>query len=183
MKPVQRPTGDGVEVGDHIYFRHAKGPQSAPVIARGAHGVTVKHGAEPHKVRWEHVLGHKTRVQKHYDILEEGEDGLIVKDGTGSRRFLKVPPESRHDGLMLEKSGARLVMFAKGGEAPAPTGTYGQHNISVGQNVEFDGGQGKVMSAGKDGVMVEDAAGKQHPVVWGKITGREGEPDQVKKQG
>lgn len=195
MKPDQQP-GNGVEVGDHIYFNHAKGAQSAPVIACGAHGVTVKHGKDPHKVRWDQVLGHKTRVQKHYDILEEGEDGLIVKDGTGKRRFLKVPPESRHDGIMLEKSGNRLVVFAKAGEDGAraglaqdgdkwarnPAQAYGQHNISVGQNVEFEGGAGKVMSTGRDGAMVEDADGKQHPIVWGKITGRESDAKQVEKQ-
>ena len=107
----------GTEVGDEVYFNHPTGPQAAAVVASGRHGVTVSHAGKPHKVKWEHVLGHKKRTNKEYNVIDEGEDGLIVGDAAGRRKFLNIPPEARMGDMILEKSltGNRLVLFAKGG--------------------------------------------------------------------
>lgn len=125
MKPQAKkepqPNPD-VEVGDHVYFQHKDGPQSACVSAKGKHGITVHHEGEHKRVKWEHVLGHKTRQAKKYEVLDEGEDGLIVKDANGQRRYINVPPEARGEKMVLDKSfgGNRLVIFAKGDIANRP---------------------------------------------------------------
>lgn len=112
--------------GDHVYFRHPKGPHAGEVLATGRHGITVHHEGQHHKVKWEHVLGHKTRKSQKYDVLDEGEDGLIVQDSDGQRRYINVPPEARGEKMVLEKAfGAgtgRLVVFAKAGEIKGKAG-------------------------------------------------------------
>jgi hypothetical protein len=64
----------------------------------------VEHGGKRHKLRWEHMAGHKKRAQRNYSVVEEGEDGLIVDDGSGKRRLVVVPPEARQEQLELEKA-------------------------------------------------------------------------------
>lgn len=124
MAPVQKAkepvANPEVMKGDEVYFRHASGPTAAKVLCTGKHGIQVHHEGKPHKVKWEHVLGHKTRAPQKYDVLDEGEDGLIVQDQHGQRKYLNVPPEARGEKLVLEKSfgagAGRLILFAKGGE-------------------------------------------------------------------
>lgn len=130
MKPAVSKPGAGAEPvpnpdvmkGDHVFFKHPKGPHAAEVLATGRHGITVKHQDKPHKVKWEHVLGHHTRAPQTYDVLDEGEDGVLVKDASGARKYLNVPPEARGEKMVLEKSfhsGAgrgRLVIFSKAGQ-------------------------------------------------------------------
>lgn len=117
-EPVANPD---VMKGDHVFFKHAKGPHAAEVLATGKHGITVKHEDKPHRVKWEHVLGHKTRAPQTYNVLEEGEDGVLVKDAAGQRKYINVPPEARGEKMVLEKSfrsgadGGRLIIFAKAG--------------------------------------------------------------------
>lgn len=117
-EPVANPD---VMPKDHVFFRHPKGPHAGEVTATGKHGITVTHEGKPHRVKWEHVLGHKTRAPQTYDVLEEGEDGLLVKDAAGKRKYMNVPPEARGEKMVLEKSfrsgptGGRLIIFAKAG--------------------------------------------------------------------
>ena len=103
--------------GDEVYFHHKTGPQSGKVKAVGKHGATIHHKGEHHKVKWEHVLGHKTRKAQAYKVEDEGEDGMIVKDAAGKRRYLAVPPEARTDKMVLTKSidgpPGRLVVFIR----------------------------------------------------------------------
>lgn len=211
MKPVdkkqQEAENPGVIVDDHIYFQHPDGPQAAKVVATGRHGVTVHHAGKHHKVKWQHFLGHKTRAQQAYDVLDEGEDGLIVKDKTGQRRYLNIPPESKKDSMMLEKSlggGSRLVIFAKGGPLANRPGlakkqitdksghqttrwvktTPDAEPAQKGHHVGFQNGEhqghGQVLTSGQHGVTVQDRAGGQHRVPHDKVSHRwegEGEPD------
>lgn len=86
-KPEARP---GVYPGDEVYFDHAAGPRAGRVLAHGRHGCTIECEGRRHKVKWEKVLGHKKRSELHYDVLEEGEDGMIVADASGRRRFIGV---------------------------------------------------------------------------------------------
>ena len=122
MKPTAKPepvANPDVQVGDDVYFKHASGPQCASVKATGKHGITVHHAGAPHRVKWAHVLGHKTRAAQTYNVLDEGEDGLIVQDAAGMRKYLNVPPEARGEKMVLSKSyGAgtgRIIIFAKAG--------------------------------------------------------------------
>lgn len=137
-EPVSNPD---VTVGDEVYFQHGKGPQSAKVAATGRHGITVHHENKHHRVKWEHVLGHKKRVAQKYNVLDEGEDGLIVQDEKGQRRYINVPPEARGEKMVLDKSFSdtgRIVFFAKAGtianrpglalqEVQHKDGTHGKH--------------------------------------------------------
>lgn len=100
MKPklqnIQQPQPrGGVELGDHIYVHHQGQPCTGVVCAQGRHGCTVEIDGQHHKVKWDKVLGHKKRAPLRYDVLEHGEDGMLVQDASGRRRFVKVPPEAR----------------------------------------------------------------------------------------
>lgn len=120
QEPVANPD---VTVGDHVYFKHKSGPQCGRVAATGKHGITVHHEGEHKRVKWEHVLGHKSRIAQKYNVLDEGEDGLIVEDAAGQRRYINVPPEARGEKMVLDKSfhgGSRLIIFAKGDIANRP---------------------------------------------------------------
>lgn len=137
-EPVPNPD---VTVGDEVYFQHKAGPQAAKVAATGRHGITVHHENKHHRVKWEHVLGHKKRVAQKYNVLDEGEDGLIVADEKGQRRYINVPPEARGEKMVLDKSfsdSGRIVFFAKAGpianrpglalqEVQHKDGTRGKH--------------------------------------------------------
>ena len=171
MAPNKEPVSNpDVCVGDEVYFRHQAGPHAAAVTATGKHGITVDHGGKPHRVRWEHVLGHKKRAAQQYSVLEEGEDGIIVADQGGKRRYLAIPPESRGEKMVLGKSLAagRLAVFVKAGpiknrpglhveqvtdkngrvsnhwkrtqDAGAAAG-YGTHNLQAGDRVSFKNGE------------------------------------------
>ncbi len=193
-EPVPNPD---VCKGDEVYFRHAKGPHAARVTAVGKHGITVHHEGKPHPVRWEHVLGHKTRKAQKYDVLDEGEDGLIVADAAGQRRYITVPPEARGEKMVLSKAhgagGPRMVLFAKAGpianrpglslqQQTDKNGVQSKHWVRTNKalpkgrpsHVGFENGEhkghGKVVASGKDGHTVEDAAGGRHQVRHEHVT-------------
>lgn len=105
----------GVDIGDEVYFHHASGPRAGKVVCHGKHGVTVECDGKHHKARWEHVLGHKRRATQQYRIVDEGEDGMIVEDSRGKRRFIAIPPEAREEQMIVKSldGGSRLVLFLK----------------------------------------------------------------------
>lgn len=90
--------------GDEVYFTRAGQPVVGKVAAFGKHGCTVEHGGKRHQVKWEHVLGHKKRAVQRYHVADEGEDGMIVRDGSGRHHFVAIPPESREEQLELAKA-------------------------------------------------------------------------------
>lgn len=103
MKPQGKPTKQqqtprpGVEPGDEVFFHHEGQPASGRVLCHGAHGCTIDHAGEQRRVYWSDVLGHKTRARKKFDVVDRGEDGAIVRDGSGKQRFVagEVPePEA-----------------------------------------------------------------------------------------
>lgn len=85
--------------GDEVYFHHQNIPKSGKVLCTGRHGCTVEHEGKQHKVKWEHLSGHKKRAPQSYVVLEHGEDGLIVENLHGQRRFMATPPEARAERL------------------------------------------------------------------------------------
>jgi hypothetical protein len=93
-EPVPVP---GVEPGDRVFFTHGDEPHSGKVICHGKHGCTVDHDGVQRKVRWESVLGHHTRAERNYEVIDRGETGAIVHDGR-RRRFIEGEvPEQKPD--------------------------------------------------------------------------------------
>lgn len=95
------PRADVVR-GDHVFFNHPSGPLAGEVVCVGAHGCTLKTGDITHKIKWPHILGHKKRNPQAYQIADSGEDGHIVTDPSGKRRYLAVPNEAHADPLVAK---------------------------------------------------------------------------------
>lgn len=103
-----------VEVGDHLYVHHLGQPCTGKVMAHGKHGVTVDVGGQHHKVKWDKVLGHKQRIGQAYSIVDQGEDGMLVEEPGGRRRFIATPNESKEDPMVAKSMGSRPVtLFMK----------------------------------------------------------------------
>ena len=90
--------------GDEVYFTKNRQPVCGKVACSGKHGCTVEHGGKQHKVKWEHVLGHKKRSTQRYHVADEGEDGMIVRDSAGRHHYVAIPPEAREEHLELAKA-------------------------------------------------------------------------------
>lgn len=114
----------GVEVGDHLYVHHRGQACAGVVQAHGRHGVTVDVDGQPHKLKWDKVLGHKKRAEQRYEMIDDGEDGMLVKDHQGKQRYVAVPNEAKEDPLVAKSWGARpVLLFTKadpGGYAGGP---------------------------------------------------------------
>lgn len=205
-KPQKEPEPKpGVEVGDHLYVHHKGQPHTGQVKAHGRHGVTVDIEGEHHKVKWEHVLGHKKRALQRYEVVDQGEDGMLVKDGTGQRRFIATPNESKEDPMVAKSLGHTrpVMLFMKAAGAPPGPGLQkkqitdkngvqttkwvsadqGSPPAQRGQHVGFKNGEhsghGEVTASGQHGVTVKDQAGGEHRVLHEKVThhwGGEGAP-------
>lgn len=198
----------GVEVGDHLYVHHKGQPCTGRVVSHGKHGVTVDIDAQHHKVKWDKVLGHKQRLPQRYSIVDQGEDGMLVEDDQGRRRFIGVPNDSKEDPMVAKSHAARpVLLFSKaqpsnyaGGpglqkkQITDKNGVQTTKWVSVdrggppaqrGQHIGFENGEhkghGQVIASGQHGVTVKDAAGGEHRVHHDKITHHwkgEGVPDQ-----
>ena len=88
-------------VGDEVFFHHNGVPKSGLVKSVGRHGCIVEHEKTPHRLKWDNIKGHKSRAPQNYNTVEVGEDGMIVENDKGVRRFIGVPHESK-DGYMLK---------------------------------------------------------------------------------
>lgn len=91
------------DAGDEIFFYHKGQPLTGRVICAGKTGCTVEHDGKQHRLKWHHVAGLKKRAPQSYRVLEHGEDGVIVEDRHGRRRYLGIPPESRSERPKLTK--------------------------------------------------------------------------------
>lgn len=204
-KPEQRKEPEpkpGVEVDDHLYV-HANGqPCTGKVVCHGRHGVTVAVGGKHHKVTWDKVLGHKRRVALQGDVVDQGEDGMIVQDRQGRRRYVAIPNDATEDPMVAKSFQRPVLLFMKGGTPPGPglaekritdkNGVQTTRWVSTtqksppaqrGQHVGFQNGEhrghGQVLSAGRNGVIVRDGAGGEHRIHHEKVThhwGGEGAP-------
>lgn len=85
-KAVEAPD---IERHDEVYFRHASGPMVGRVLARGEHGCTIEADGKRHKVKWDSYLGHKVRVRQEVKVVDQGDDGMLVEDRSGRRRFIR----------------------------------------------------------------------------------------------
>ena len=115
-----RPTGGQQQrphcaPGDEVYLHHRAGPVRARVLSSGEHGITAKVGDKQHRVKWDKVLGHHSRAELAYQIEEEGEDGMVVRDAQGRRHYMAIPAEAREGEQLVVKSlgGARVVRLGR----------------------------------------------------------------------
>jgi predicted ABC-type ATPase len=97
-KPGKRKPG--VELGDEVYFKAGDQHTHGRVVSHGAHGCHVDHEGGRARVYWDDVLGHKSRSAKSARVLNTGDDGFLMEDDHGRRRFVagevpEVPPEKR----------------------------------------------------------------------------------------
>lgn len=95
--------------GDEVFFHHRGAPCVGKVLAAGRHGCTLEHEGAKHRVKWEKIAGHKSRAPQQYRVLHEGEDGVIVENQHGKRRFLGIPPEARAEVLELDKQKSKNI--------------------------------------------------------------------------
>ena len=195
--PAPRPEPEpkpGVEVGDELYIHHKGQPCTGKVKAHGRHGVTVDVAGEHAQVKWDKVLGHKKRALQRYSIMDQGEDGMLVEDGTGRRRFIATPNESKEDPMVAKSLTRPVMLFMKAAPATgAPPGPglqkkqitdkngvqttkwvstdIGGPPAQRGQHVGFQNGEhqghGEVIASGKHGVTVRDPKGGRHQVEHG----------------
>lgn len=198
------PRGD-VEVGDHLYVHHGGQPCTGRVICHGAHGVTVEVGGKHQRVKWDKVLGHKQRVPQRYSIVDHGEDGMLVEDAKGRRRYIGTPNESKEDPMVAKSLSRRpVLLLTKAEGAPPGAGlskkvTTDKNGVQTtrwvkidkggppaqrGQHIGFENGEhrghGQVTAVGQHGVTVRDPKGGEHRVTHDKIThhwGSDGAPD------
>jgi hypothetical protein len=82
--------------GDEVFFHHKGQPKVGKVKCAGRHGCTVHdEDGDEHKLKWEHLAGFKMRSKQDYKVLHNGEDGVIVENQHGQRRYLGIPPDSK----------------------------------------------------------------------------------------
>lgn len=174
----------GVEVGDHLYVQHRGQACAGIVQAHGRHGVTVDVDGQPHKLKWDKVLGHKKRAEQRYEMIDDGEDGMLVKDHQGKQRYVAVPNEAKEDPLVTKSIGHRPVVFFMKSTvedakplAKKKTGAWqdaGDYPAQAGHHVGFENGEhkghGEVTATGKHGLTVKDAAGGEHRVKHEQVT-------------
>lgn len=125
MRPNQisqqeREPNPGVDVGDHIYVQHRGQHCVGVVCAHGKHGATVEIDGKHHKIKWKGVLGHKKRAQANYNVVDEGEDGMLVEDAHGKRKFIATPNDAKEDPMVAKSFGRRPVALFMKGIAPRP---------------------------------------------------------------
>jgi hypothetical protein len=89
-EPFLKAARLGIDHGDEVFYAHpAHGLASGKVIAHGKDGFTVAHESGPLGIPWEDYHGHKSRKERHFTPVEQGEDGMIAEEsGSGRRVYL-----------------------------------------------------------------------------------------------
>lgn len=82
----------GVERGDEVYFKAGDQHSHGRVASHGAHGCHIDHEGGRSRVYWEDILGHKSRSAKSAKVLNQGDDGFLMEDDHGRRRFVAGEP-------------------------------------------------------------------------------------------
>ena len=82
----------GVERGDEVYFKAGDQHTHGRVASHGAHGCHIDHEGGRARVYWEDILGHKSRSAKSAKVVNQGDDGFLMEDDHGRRRFVAGEP-------------------------------------------------------------------------------------------
>jgi predicted ABC-type ATPase len=123
-KPAPEPKD--VAVGDELYVHHRGQPHTCRVVCHGRHGVTGEVEGQHHKFTWDKVIGHKRREMLRYQVIDQGEDGMILQDKVGNRRFIATPNDAKEDPYIAKAFGRRPVLFLKA-EGPKRPGLTEKH--------------------------------------------------------
>jgi hypothetical protein len=90
--------------GDFLFFHHPKhGPASGEVACHGEHGATIKHGKGYVRVPWDKIHGHKLRKTQSFEVVEQGEDGAIMRGEDGKHRYVH--------GYQMTKALPAILLF------------------------------------------------------------------------
>lgn len=81
------------EKDDEVYFHHNGEPKVGKVLCTGRHGCVVDHEGDQHKLKWEHIAGHKSRAKLDHKVLHSGRDGMIVENQHGRRTYIDTRPD------------------------------------------------------------------------------------------
>lgn len=106
---------------DQVYFTGPSGVTSGTVLSHGKHGATVKcDRGQNHKVPFDRILGHKTRVTPSVRVVDQGVDGAIVADTDGRRTYVHgleespaTQPAAAAESGGWDWLGKSLVLFVK----------------------------------------------------------------------
>lgn len=84
-----KPNGD-VWPGDSVYIKHPKlGHMPVDVLAVGKDGFTGRCAAgKRHGCGWDVYVGHRARMHRICDLVDEGADGAIVRDELGRTHYI-----------------------------------------------------------------------------------------------
>lgn len=193
QEPQPRP---GVEVGDELYVHHDGQPCTCRVVAHGKHGVTGEIDGAHHPIKWQHVMGHKRRVAIKGAVVDRGEDGMLLQDDKGRRRYVAVPQEANEDPYVIAKSidPRRPILLMKGGPIANRAGLSkknitdkngvqttrwvsagaGAPPLQPGQYGGWKNGEhagwGKVHASGAHGITAHDSADGEHRVRHENVT-------------
>lgn len=87
---------------DEVFFHHNGQPKVGKVLSAGRHGCVVEHEGARHKLKWEHIAGHARRAPQEFSVEHHGDDGMIVRNQHGHRRYFSIPPEARDEQLHID---------------------------------------------------------------------------------
>lgn len=115
-KPAKGKAGEAeappdVERDDEVYFRHASGPKVGRVLSRGAHGCVIEADGSRHKVRFADIHGHKKRISPEVKVVDQGEDGMLVEDRAGKRRFISDVIGAEEPGVKPMAKSLRILIM------------------------------------------------------------------------
>lgn len=141
-KQSRRP---GVEAGDSVYFKLGDQHAHGKVVCHGEHGCHIDHEGGRSRVYWSDILGHKARSASAARVVDQGEDGFLMEDDKGRRRYvegeLPEPEPEEQDateddhravvelarkGTPLQKAAATLELMIKGHVSPDPVADDGR---------------------------------------------------------
>jgi len=137
--------------GDEVFFHHEGEPRSGKVLSAGQHGCMIEHGGKKLPVKWSKIAGHKKRAAQQFSIVDKGEDGVIVADKAGRKRYVSAPQKAPEE-KPLKKSFDQT--YQSGDAVMLKSGVPG---VIVGR-------------PGLDGAHVMDAAGSLHRARWDDLS-------------
>lgn len=143
-KKLEAAAPPDCERHDEVYFRHATGPKMGRVLSRGEHGCWVECDGVRHQMRWADYHGHKTRVRPEVKVVDQGDDGMLVEDRAGNRRFVSDPMSAdagAENGLKptdpLAKSLTPVVLILNAGPADLLKAAGGGRRVAGGAGLSL----------------------------------------------
>lgn len=122
--------------GDEVYYYLDGVPAFGEVLSTGQHGCRISHPEKPdgHCAIWEDILGVKKSLDPSYNVDDEGEDGMIVTDAKGYKRFishggdvLNPDPDQAPQSNLAFRHGTRVSTAHGTGSIQGRSGKSGAH--------------------------------------------------------